>query len=108
MPQVAVHVRFVAHEGRGAELLAEVERMLATARGEEGTLVYAIHVDRDDPDAVVMYELYASEEALEVHGASGAAARFGPLLDDLLREDVVAWFSRPHAAAGLPGADSEP
>lgn len=102
MPQVAVHARFVAQKGRGHALLTAVERMLATAWDEEGTLVYAVHVDRDDPDAVVMYELYDSDEALDVHGASDAAVRFGTVLDDLLREEVVAWFSRPYAAKGLP------
>jgi quinol monooxygenase YgiN len=100
-PRVVVHARFVARPGQGEVLLAEVGRMLDAARDEPGTLAYAVHRDRDQPDAVVVYEVYDGDAGLEAHGASAAAARFGPLLDDLLAEPVIAWSTHPVAATGV-------
>lgn len=99
---LAVHARFTAHPGRGDDLLAAVEDMFPTAQEEADTLVYAAHRDRDDPDTVVMYELYRSDQALQTHGNSAAAARFGAALDDLLAQDPHVWFSRPTRVLGLP------
>lgn len=98
---LAVHARFTAHDGRGDDLLAAVHDMFTTAAQEPGTLVYAAHQDRDDPDAIVMYELYQSDDALDEHGDSAAAARFGEALDDLLASEPEVWFSRPVRTLGL-------
>lgn len=98
---LAVHARFTAHEGRGTDLLRAVGEMFDAAEQEPGTLVYAAHRDRDDADAVVMYELYQSDGALDDHGDSPAAARFGDALDDLLAAEPEVWFSRPVRALGL-------
>lgn len=98
---LAVHARFTAHEGRGDDLWRAVEEMFATAEQEPGTLVYAAHRDRDDADAVVMYELYRSDDALDEHGDSPAASRFGDALDELLGIEPEVWFSRPVRAIGL-------
>ena len=99
--QLAVHARFTAKSGRGEELLKAVLAMFPTAADEAGTLVYAAHRDRDDDDAVVMYELYRDDAALEDHGASEAASRFGKELDTLLGEEPEVWFTRPVGALGL-------
>ena len=99
---LAVHARFTAHPGRGDELLAAVEDMFPAAEQEPDTLVYAAHRDRDDDDTVVMYELYRTDEAWDVHGDSDAAARFGAALEDLLAEEPRVWLSRPFRAEGLP------
>lgn len=101
MPRLAVHARFTAHPGRGDDLVAAVEDMFATVGEETGTLVYAAHRDRDEPDAVVMYELYADDAALDRHGESAAADRFGARLGDLLARDPEVWFTRPLRARGL-------
>ncbi|GGI04547.1 putative quinol monooxygenase [Egicoccus halophilus] len=104
MPPLAVHARFTAHPGSGDELAAAVDEMSDAAEQEAGTLVYAAHRDRDEPDAVVMYELYADDDALDVHGATEAAARFGSRLDGLLAREPEVWFSRPTRTKGLPAA----
>lgn len=101
MAGLAVHARFTAEPGRGDELAAAVERMFPTAADEQGTLVYAAHRDRDDADVVVMYELYASDAALDTHGESQAASRFGQALEGLLAEEPEVWFTRPWKAHGL-------
>lgn len=101
-PMLAVHARFTARPGRGDDLLAAVEDMFPAAQEETDTLVYAAHRDRDDPDTVVMYELYRSDQALETHGDSAAATRFGAALDDLLAQDPHVWFTRPARVLGFP------
>lgn len=101
MPPLAVHARFTAEPGRGEELLAAVEEMFLTAEREKGTLVYAVHQDRDDADAVVMYELYADDRALDEHGESDAASVFGDRLGQLLAREPEVWFTRPYRAKGL-------
>lgn len=98
---LAVHARFTAQVGRGPELLAAVEEMFPTAAQEPGTMVYVAHRDRDDPETVVMYELYRSDAALDDHGASAAAARFGDALEGLLATEPEVWFTRPVRALGL-------
>lgn len=98
---LAVHARFTAHPGRGDELQAACEAMFPTAEDESGTLIYAMHRDRDEPDAVVMYELYTSDEAFAVHGRSPAARQLGEQLGDLLAREPEVWFSRPVRAKGI-------
>lgn len=101
---IAVHARFVARPSHGENLVAAVRDMFDTAAGEPGTIAYAVHRDRDDPDIVVMYELYRSDEALEEHGRSETAVRFGARLEELLDREPEAWFTRPVLALGLdPG-----
>lgn len=105
---LALHARFTAHQGRGDDLLAAVEEMFPTAADEAGTLVYAAHRDRDDGDAVIMYELYADDDAFDRHGKSAAARRFGEVLGDLLAREPEVWFSRPVRAIGLESHGLEP
>ena len=101
MAQLAVHARFTARPGQGEDLLKAVLAMFPTAAEEEATLVYAAHRDRDDDDAIVMYELYRDDGALDEHGASEAASRFGKELDSLLAREPEVWFTRPVGALGL-------
>ncbi|URD35091.1 antibiotic biosynthesis monooxygenase [Methylobacterium tardum] len=53
-----------------------------------GCLVYTAHDSRERPGTIVMYEVWESQAALDVHAAGpnfGAlAARFGELLDEPL------------------------
>ena len=102
MAQLAVHAKFTAHEGRGDELVAAVEEMFDTVLQESGTLVYAMHRDNDDRDAVWMYELYDAPAGLDAHGDSAAARRLGERLEGLLRTEPEVGFTTPLRAKGLP------
>lgn len=50
---------------------------LETAQGESGTRLYIMHEDATDPDVVVFYELYESQEALAAHAGSEAFKALG-------------------------------
>ena len=65
------------------ELAAEV------LANEEGTLEYSLFQKQDEPEVFVLYERYASPEALAVHGKNLAAkgAGFAGILDG--RPDIM-------------------
>jgi quinol monooxygenase YgiN len=70
-----------AQPGRRAELLAILGTLVDDAtRNEPGTLTYTFHTVDDDPDAVISYELFADEDALEAHKHSDAVAAAIPQL----------------------------
>jgi quinol monooxygenase YgiN len=53
-----------------------------TLANEEGTLAYAVHQRRDDPQTMVVYEKYESDEAFAIHGQNLASkgAKFAGVL----------------------------
>jgi quinol monooxygenase YgiN len=101
MSKVAVHAKFTAQPGRGDELVAAVEEMFDTVLNEPDTLVYALHREDAEPDVVWMYELYADQRALDVHGRSDAARRFGARLEELLAREPEVGFTTPLRAKGM-------
>jgi quinol monooxygenase YgiN len=54
-----------------------------TLANEKGTLAYAVHQRRDDPQTLVVYEKYESDEAFAIHGKNLASkgAQFAGVLD---------------------------
>lgn len=75
--------------------------MFTTVNEEAGTLLYALHLDDNNPDLVWVYELYADEAALVAHGSSegmkAGMAAFGPYL----AEGVELIRATPVAAKGF-------
>jgi quinol monooxygenase YgiN len=70
-----------AQPGRRAELLAILQDLVDDAeRNEPGTLTYTFHTVDDDPDAVISYELFADDAALDAHKNSAAVVAAIPKL----------------------------
>jgi (4S)-4-hydroxy-5-phosphonooxypentane-2,3-dione isomerase len=70
-----------AQPGRRADLLAILQTLVDDAtRNEPGTLTYTFHTVDDDPEAVISYELFADETALDAHKNSAAVAAAIPKL----------------------------
>ena len=64
-------------EGKEAEALAAIEKLVAGVNREEpGALMYSWHRDLEDSAQVLVYEVYADEEATKVHRASEHLALF--------------------------------
>src|SRR5689334_552937 len=55
--------------------IAVLARMVELDRSEPGTLVQAFHIDRRDPDVFRVYELWASQAALEAHRRNSGRLR---------------------------------
>jgi quinol monooxygenase YgiN len=88
MAKPSMFVKLSAQPGKRDELLAAFAPMLEAVGGEPGTLVYTIHTDNADEDAIWVFELYADDEALAAHSSSAAMkalmGTMGPLLVDAM------------------------
>ena len=97
-------------EGKEDEALARLSAMCAAVEANEpDTLAYVFHRSQDDPSQAVLFESYASPEALQAHMETPHMAElrtaFGELFDmsqvNAERMDPVAGFSRGQDKAGV-------
>lgn len=100
MSQISVIVKLVAAPGKRDELLAAFAGFLPTVEAEEGTLVYSVHSDSADQDAVWITEVYADEAALAAHNSSDAFKAFGGSLVALLGGPAEFHMAVPAMAKG--------
>lgn len=84
MAKVAVWAKIPAAPGKRDDLAKALEVGLETAKGEAGTIYYILHTDATDPDALFMYEMYESQDALNAHMGSEAFKALGPTLAPFL------------------------
>jgi quinol monooxygenase YgiN len=101
MSKVAMVAKMTAVEGKRDELVEVLDRLLEAVAGEEGTEVYALHLDAADADVVWFYELYTDMDALTAHGGSEAMQAVGPDLTALLAGRPELIFLTPVRAKGL-------
>ena len=74
---ITVTAEFRINEGKEAEALAAIEKLVAGVNGDEpGALMYTWHRDIKDAAQILVYEVYADEEATKVHRASEHLAEF--------------------------------
>lgn len=72
MSQVAVVVKLKIKEGQRDAMSEAVKPGIETAKGEVGTRFYAFHHDAVEPNTVWFYELYADQDAANLHMGSEA------------------------------------
>ena len=72
MSQVAVVVKLKIKEGQRDAITEAVKPGIETAKGEVGTRFYAFHHDAVEPNTVWFYELYADQDAANLHMGSEA------------------------------------
>jgi quinol monooxygenase YgiN len=101
MPQIAVHARIRANDGKGNELIAAFRPLLEQVENEPGTLLYAMNRSKNDPDAFWVSELYADDDAFAAHSGSEAMAKAAPTLGPLIAESELV-IGEPVLARGLP------
>ena len=100
-PKTASFVKLVAHPGKRDELQAALHAMFPTVATEDGTVIYSLHIDRNDDNAVWLYELYADDDALAVHSGSEAMATLLGALAGLVAEPPIMAFTTPVDAKGF-------
>ena len=81
-----------------AEVVAELEAVIAEVHAEEGCLLYALH---EGQDRLVMIEKWSSQEALDRHARGPALAELSKALDGRLQSALDVQVLRPHPA-GTP------
>ncbi len=65
------------NDGKEPEALAAIEKLVAAVNADEpGALMYSWHRDLKDSARILVYEVYADEEAAKVHRASEHMAEF--------------------------------
>jgi len=74
---ITVTAEFRINEGKETEALAAIEKLVAgVSENEPGALTYSWHRDVKDPLQLLVYEVYADQEATKVHTASAHFAEF--------------------------------
>ena len=101
MTKVAMVAKMTAAEGRRDELVSAFGRLFDAVAGEQGTEVYALHLDAGDPAVVWFYELYTDMDGLTAHGTSEAMKAIGPELSSLMAGRPELTFLTPVRAKGL-------
>ncbi|HEY2430256.1 MAG TPA: putative quinol monooxygenase, partial [Acidimicrobiales bacterium] len=74
--------RITALPGKRDEVVAVLSEVVAAARDEPGTLLYAMNVDKAEEDVIWFYEVYADDAAMAAHGGSEAMKAAGGKLRD--------------------------
>jgi quinol monooxygenase YgiN len=100
-PQTASFVKLVAHPGQRDDLLAALRAMFPVVATEDGTVIYSLHIDRNDDNAVWLYELYTDDDALATHSGSEAMATLLGSLAGLVAEPPIMAFTTPTDAKGF-------
>jgi quinol monooxygenase YgiN len=102
VPQVAILARVTVKEGKAEQYVAAFAPLLEHARKEPGTLLYAIHRSKDNPDMFWTTEIYADDAAFAAHAASNVHAAAAAVLTELIaRSDVI--IGETLMAKGLGG-----
>ena len=89
MSQVAIVAGVTVREGKAEQYVAAFTPLLEQARKEPGTLLYAIHRSRDDPQVFWTTEIYAEDAAFAAHSASEVHAAAAPVFTELIAEADV-------------------
>jgi quinol monooxygenase YgiN len=101
MSKIAVLARITAKDGRVGELTKALQGMMDAVEREPGTLVYALHQVSDDPNTLVMYELYSDGDAFAAHSNSEAMKALGGSLGDLVADFQLTMLEPVGTAKGL-------
>lgn len=67
---IIINAHIQAAAGREKELQDQLQALLAPSRREPGCLVYALHVDPENPGKFMFYEKFASQAAIDSHLAT--------------------------------------
>jgi autoinducer 2-degrading protein len=103
MVRIVIFTRLTARPGRRAELLAAFDDLHDAAQREDGTEVFVMHTARDDADAVLFYEVYRDQAALDRHRESPAVRALVARLGDLVAGPPQITYAEPARAKGIAG-----
>jgi quinol monooxygenase YgiN len=88
MAELVVVSHLTVKPGCRGEVLDALRDDLATAHGEEGVVRFAVHQVVDDPQKLVVIEVFRAKADLAVHYDTDAFKKIVDLLPGLLEGDV--------------------
>ncbi len=87
------HVQLVgtlkAKPGKIDDLTSAIKNFIPAVKTEPGCISYSAHIDRSDPNTVVMLEEWENAAALEAHAIAPTFSGFAASFDQLLSEPPV-------------------
>lgn len=101
MTKVALLAKMTAAPGKRDQLVEAFGALYDAVAEEQGTEVYALHLDAGNGDVVWFYELYSDMDSLTAHGTSEAMKTVGGQLASLLAGQPELIFLTPVRAKGL-------
>jgi quinol monooxygenase YgiN len=72
MSQIALIVKLTTADGKRAEAVDHLAKLVDAAASEPGTLDYVMMTDSADPNVVWFHEVYADKAAFDAHSSSEA------------------------------------
>ena len=100
MSKVALIVEYTAKAGCRGAFLELLLPHAAASREEPGTLRFDVLFPGDDPDRLVLYELYADQAAYEFHAGTERLKNMKAAAADLIAERKGSLWQM-HDAGGL-------
>lgn len=101
MSKRGVWARIPVQPGKRDETAELLRGAIANTKSEDGTLIYILHEDPKDPDALFMYELYTGDDALAAHMGADWFKALGPSLMPLLAGAPTLQMLTPIDGKGL-------
>lgn len=89
MSKVTVVATVVANRDAVAAVKAQLLKMIAPTRGEEGCIEYRLHQDSDEPARFIFYENWQSPACLQQHMNSAHFQAYIAAVDGLIADKVV-------------------
>ena len=89
MSQVTVVATVVAKKNCIDAVKAELLKLIAPTRNEDGCSEYRLHQDNDDPARFIFYENWESPDCLAKHMNSAHIRNYVAAVGDLLMERTV-------------------
>ncbi|MCO5328939.1 MAG: antibiotic biosynthesis monooxygenase [Ilumatobacteraceae bacterium] len=101
MSKVAMWVRLPLKPGVRDEAAAAFQTAVDNVQSEDGTLLYILHAEDADADALFVYELYTGQDALVAHSSADWFKAFGPTLAPFMAGRPEMHFLAPLTGKGL-------
>lgn len=67
MPNLTIVANITANPGKTGLVKAELEKLIAITRAEDGCITYDLHQDNENPAHFMFYETWESRELWQTH-----------------------------------------
>lgn len=105
MPHHVVVAKATPKAGAAAELRSLLEAGATASWEEPGVVAYAVHDVKDEPGALLLVEVYASEDAFHAHLETDHVRHTLSVLPDLLESELFVVQGSPAGFADHPKAE---